>query len=341
MYNLNYGQIGGGTASEPQAKYGITGSVTYVDPIVSDVYEALQVRVAKRFSNGFQSQIAYTYSHDIGFTPSILIPQYRNYDRYTTSLDRPNAFVWSASYQLPFGQGKKYLKSGIAAQIAGGWTINGLFTHYSGIPFSITSSSASCNCPGNTQTANQILPSVSYVGSGLNGQPFFNPVAFAPVTAVGFGNAGFDTLRGPDSTNLDLNLFRDFRVTERTTIQIRADSFNITNTPHFSNPASNVSNLQLNLSRQYENVLIGQSRNVLLTGLTLEVANLRTTTHESGRSGSIGGFEESQGQEDDAAASGRRVEDERATGETPTGAIAKGRRPGGAPRTARALQPAN
>jgi Carboxypeptidase regulatory-like domain/TonB dependent receptor len=254
MYNLNYGQVGGGTASEPQAKYGITGTVTFVGPIGSDVYQSLQVRLAKHFSNGFQSQIAYTYSHDIGYTPSILIPQYRNYNYYTTALDRPNAFVWSASYELPFGRGKKYLQSGIAAQIAGGWTINGLFTHYSGIPFSITSSSASCNCPGNTQTANQILPNVSYVGSGLNGQPYFNPLAFAPVTSVGFGNAGFNTLRGPDSTNLDLNLFRDFRVTERITIQIRADSFNISNTPHFSNPASNVSNLQLNPDGSVKNL---------------------------------------------------------------------------------------
>jgi hypothetical protein len=254
MYNLNYGQIGGGTASEPQAKYGITGNVTFVDPIGSDVYQSLQVRLVKRFSNGFQSQIAYTYSHDIGYTPSILIPQYRYYNRYTTALDRPNAFVWSASYELPFGKGKKYLQSGFAAQIVGGWTVNGLFTHYSGIPFSITSSSASCNCPGNTQTANQVLHDVSQVGSGLNGQPYFNPLAFAPVTAVGFGTAGFDTLRGPDSTNLDLNIFRDFRVTERISIQIRADSFNISNTPHFANPASNVSNLQLNADGSVKNL---------------------------------------------------------------------------------------
>jgi hypothetical protein len=254
MYNENYGQLGGGTASEPQAKYGITGTVTFVDPIGEDVYESLQVKLAKRFSNGFQSQIAYTYAHDIGFTPSILIPQYRNYDRYTTALDRPQSFVWSASYQLPFGPGRKYLQSGVASQIVGGWSLNGLFTHYSGIPFSITSSSASCNCPGNTQTANQILPNVSTVGSGLSGHPYFNPLAFAPVTAVGFGNAGFDTLRGPGSTNLDLNLFRDFKVTERINIQIRADSFNISNTPHFANPASNVSNLQLNSDGSVKNL---------------------------------------------------------------------------------------
>lgn len=78
--------------------------------------------------------------------------------------------------------------------------------------------------PGNTQTANQVLPNVSVVGSGLGGQPYFNPLAFTPVTTASFGNVGFDTLRGPGSTNLDLNLFRDFRITERPKAQIRAEA---------------------------------------------------------------------------------------------------------------------
>jgi hypothetical protein len=245
-YNLNYGQLGGGTASEPLYQYGITGSATVSDPLGSDIYEAEQTTLAKRFSHGLSTRLAYTYSHDISMNTSILIPQYRNYDRYTSTLDRPNALVWAASYELPFGKDKQLLQHGAMALVAGGWTLGGIFTHYSGIPFSITSSATSCNCPGNTQTANQVLPSVTTAGSGLGGQPYFNPLAFTPVTTASFGNAGFDTLRGPGSTNLDLNIFRSFRITERVQAQIRAEAFNISNTPHFSNPASNVSNLQLN-----------------------------------------------------------------------------------------------
>jgi hypothetical protein len=245
-YNLNYGQLGGGTASEPLFKYGITGSLTYADPLDSDIYESLQTTVSKRFSHGLATRLAYTYSHDISMNTSILIPQYRNYDRYTSTLDRPNALVWSTTYELPFGKDKPYLDHGVLAQVAGGWTMGGVFTYYSGIPFSITSSATSCNCPGNTQTASQISANAGVVGSGLGGQPYFNPLAFAPVTTASFGNAGFDSLRGPGSTNLDLNIFRDFRITERIKTQIRAEAFNVSNTPHFSNPSSNVSSLQLN-----------------------------------------------------------------------------------------------
>src|SRR5262249_2815569 len=65
-------------------------------------------------------------------------------------------------------------------------------------------------------------------------------------TTVSFGNSGFDRLRGPGATNLDMNIFRDIPITERLKVQIRAESFNIANHPHFSNPGANVSNMSLN-----------------------------------------------------------------------------------------------
>jgi hypothetical protein len=253
-YNLNYGQVGGGNASEPLYKYGITGPVTIADPLGSDIYESLQTTLAKRFSYGLTMRVAYTFSHDISTDTSILIPEYRHYNRHTSSLDRPHALAWAATYELPFGRNKHLFRRGMLARLTGGWTVGGIFTRYSGTPFSITSSATSCNCPGNKQTANQIVPEVAVVGSGLGGEPYFDPLAFTPVTTATFGNAGFNTLRGPGSTNLDLNLFRDFRVTERIRAQIRAESFNITNSPHFSNPGSNVSNLQLSSEGTVKNL---------------------------------------------------------------------------------------
>ena len=256
--NINNGLLGGGAASQPLARFGITASTTEVLPLNSDVYEALQTSIRKRFARGFTTQFSYTFSKDItyqvgspagaGFptTTTILDPRYLFYDRMLSQLDRTHTVAWAATYELPFGRGKPMLQNGVLGQIVGGWTVNGLFTHYSGVPFTVTSSATSCNCPGNTQTANLILPHVEKVGNGLGGNPYFNPLAYAPVTNVAFGTSGFDQLRGPGPTNLDLNIFRDFRFTERLKLTFRAESFNIANHPHFANPGANVSNMSLN-----------------------------------------------------------------------------------------------
>jgi hypothetical protein len=120
------------------------------------------------------------------------------------------------------------------------------------LPF-VVSSSASYNCPGNSQVADQVKGNVAIVGSGVGGQPYFDPLAYAPVTGARFGTSGFDQLRGPGSNNLDMSIFRNFRITERFQTQLRAEAFNVSNTPHFANPnngstanQANVSNLQLN-----------------------------------------------------------------------------------------------
>ncbi len=253
--DLNYGQLGGGTASQPLAfvpdySTGITSPL----PWGADKYNSLQATLNKRFSTGLTLQAAYTYSKDIGMTTSILIPQYIGRDYYTTSLDRTHHVVISETYELPFGKGKSWATHGVGAAVLGGWSLNGIFNHYSGIPFTVSASAASCNCPGNSQTANQVLQNVSNVGSGVGGQAYFNPLAYAPVNNVAFGTSGFDQLRGPGNNNMDLSIFRTFKITERYSVQLRAESMNITNTPHFNNPGANVSNLQLNPDGSVKNL---------------------------------------------------------------------------------------
>ena len=114
------------------------------------------------------------------------------------------------------------------------------------LPFSVSSSGASLNATGNTQRADQVKADVATIGSGVGGQPYFDPLAFAPVTTARFGTAGYDTLRGPGYTNLDMGLFRSFAITERIKLQFRAEGINVSNTPHFANPGANVSNMSLN-----------------------------------------------------------------------------------------------
>jgi hypothetical protein len=79
------------------------------------------------------------------------------------------------------------------------------------------------------------------------GQPYFDPLAFAPVTDVRFGNSGRNILRGPGLFNLDGSVFRTFKVSERFNLQFRAECFGATNTPQFGNPGTTVSSLTKNL----------------------------------------------------------------------------------------------
>jgi len=147
-------------------------------------------------------------------------------------------------YELPFGEGRKYLSdSGVLSDIVGGWQMNAFFTARDGTPFTVTASSASLNAgSGTNQTADQIKD--PEILGGLS--PYFDVTAFRNVTEVRFGTSAYNSLRGPGVANLDLSLFRTFVLRGTRTLQVRIEALNATNTPHFSNPAANVANLQLN-----------------------------------------------------------------------------------------------
>jgi Carboxypeptidase regulatory-like domain/TonB dependent receptor len=247
--NINYGQVGGGSKSQPFSQYGITGKVSVYGPEHNsyDLYNALQTSIQKRLANGLSMQAAYTWSKDIQGGPlstGILIPQYQYLNRSLTPADRTQNFILTSTYQLPFGSNKMWVNHGIGGAILGGWSVNGIFSHVSGTPFSVGSSGASCNCPGNTQRANQVKAHVakgSVPHTAQDGSSWFDPTAFAPVTTASFGTASYYSLRGPGATNLDASVFRNFQIWERLQMQFRAESFNVTNTPHFGNPGASVS----------------------------------------------------------------------------------------------------
>ena len=78
------------------------------------------------------------------------------------------------------------------------------------------------------------------------GNSYFDPLAFARVTEVRFGNARFNSLRGPGVAQWDLGLFRRLTLSRGKTVQVRVEGFNVTNRPHFNVPGSNVSSMVRN-----------------------------------------------------------------------------------------------
>lgn len=253
----NYGQVGGGAAS--RVYYPQTGrnvSLAVVNRLGNSAYDSLQMTLERRFSDGFLINTAYTWSKCIslaGYTNSgsrvaIKIPAYYHLNRSQCSIHTPHRFTANGIWQLPFGQGKRWAQSGFAAALLGGWQLNGALMLQTGNPFTVSSSGSSLNAPENSQRADWIGGNEKprKLGGIGRGQPFYDWRQWAPVTEPRFGTAGFNTLLGPGIVNLDMGLFRQFRITERVNLQFRAEAFNFTNTPHFSNPGANISNLVLN-----------------------------------------------------------------------------------------------
>ena len=113
----------------------------------------------------------------------------------------------------------------------------------SGLPITVTDSTAGSvfgNLVGFSRAeCTGVNPaSTGSLTTRING--YFNPAAFAPPPVIGdgtgFGNCGVGNLRGPNELNFDLGVQKSFSVTEGSTLEFRAEFFNLTNTPAFGLP---------------------------------------------------------------------------------------------------------
>ncbi|HUS06560.1 MAG TPA: TonB-dependent receptor [Bryobacteraceae bacterium] len=245
--NLNAGSPGGGTAGRALfARTGRTADIRSMAPFNTANYNSLQVQGTKRLGAGSSVGVAYTWSKSINYADNNdsgltwnWVPMYAR-NRAVAGFDRTHNFQLYGAYELPLGRGKKFASSRLSSLLVGGWQANWLFSALTGTPFTVTSAGTSVDAPGNTQTADQVLPTVAIPGGIGRGSSYFDPNAFAPVTAPRFGNSGRNILRGPGLMNLDASIFRNFDLSERFRMQFRAESFNVTNTPAFNNPGAMV-----------------------------------------------------------------------------------------------------
>jgi hypothetical protein len=252
----NWSPIGGGSAGRQLfQEYGRTAATLLVAPLGNSHYNGLQTSLNRRFRNGFQFNVNYTLSRAIGIAgapnsdnqPRVRIPDYYYLNTAISDIDRTHVMNVRSIAELPFGTGRHWLnEGGLLSAIVGGWQLNNVLSFRSGRPFSVTASGTSLNSPGSTQMADQIKDDVEILGGVGRGNSYFDPFAFAPVTEARFGNAGFNTLRGPGVAQWDLGLFRQINLSGRKNVQVRVEAFNLTNRPQFNNPGSNRSSLQLN-----------------------------------------------------------------------------------------------
>jgi hypothetical protein len=271
--NINANQAPGQTAAQEPMKvlYGITAGITSEIPDGTAHYNALQAQAKKRFAGDSSVAMNYTWSRAINdygdqsdgesgvFTNMRGSEAYWHLNRGVAGFDRTHNVQIFGNYMLPFGKGQAFLQNGPAGYILGGWSMSGALSLESGVPFTVTGSGGSLgpSTSGSSQFADVISTSNMILGGHDANHPYFYPANFqdpsvtqkaasgsscstSNLTVCRFGTAGLHSLRGPGLINPSLSVARTFTFTERFGMVLRAEAFNLTNTPQFSNPASSV-----------------------------------------------------------------------------------------------------
>ena len=199
-------------------------------------YHSLQLRLEKRFSQGFSMMYGYNFNNQ---KDQIF---YDNVDSYIQNwtwqkTDREqHRMTFAGTWDVPFGRGRTYLATAhpVVDGILGGWILSSLVEWNSG-------------------------PFLRFGGMLANG----DPVLDNPTPAKWFDTSVFDKLpaytrrtnplqydglTGPGRFNMDLSVTKDFNLTERIKFVLRADFFNFPNNMTWANPNTSVTNSQFGMS---------------------------------------------------------------------------------------------
>jgi hypothetical protein len=231
----------------------VTG-ITYYINAFSSTYNSLQVKVEKRLSHGLQFLATYTFSKSIdnksgspvtgggdsNSSDFVQDPFNWNADRALSSFNVRSKFVTAFNYNLPFGRsqaiGGQWNRAVDA--LLGGWQANGILTLQSGLPFSVlATSNADCGCSSGSLRA-ELIGNPFPAGFHQNINQWFDPAAFSDPPLEQYGSSGRNIIPGPGLVDLDLSLFKKFKLDDKRMFQLRGEYFNILNHPNFLYPTS-------------------------------------------------------------------------------------------------------
>ena len=156
-----------------------------------------------------------------------------------TYFDAKHNLTLSFVYDTPFGRKKRYGANWnpVIDGILGGWQLGGIYTWHTGFPLTIKMSGDPSGTGARSFRPNVVgTPNDPHqIGPGLL---FLDPTPYSAPTARTFGNAGVGIVPGPGMSRFDFSLHKKFNVTESKWFELRAEAFNLTNSPIFLSPAS-------------------------------------------------------------------------------------------------------
>jgi hypothetical protein len=223
----------------------------YRNNVGNTIYRGLTAKLEQRFARGLSYLVSYTRSQlkddaSSVFDASILtgpvasFPVADSFDRrrerdYSTG-DIPHVLVTSAVWELPMGSGRARQGHGVVGALANDWTVSTIVTLQSGLPVAVTQTTNFNAFAGfGTQRPNLVgdpeLPS-----DQRSTAQWFSTAAFAVAPQFTLGSASRNPVRGPAFRNVDLALSRRVPVNAKATLEVRAEAFNLLNTPPLGNP---------------------------------------------------------------------------------------------------------
>ena len=228
-------------------------NVEQIESGAASIYHSLQTRLQCRLRGGLTGLFSYTWSKSIDNASAFFAssgdanyPQDSNNmaaERGLSSFDLRHRFAGSFAYDLPFGRGRSIggAADGLAGGIISGWQMNGVLVFQSGPPFTVA-------LPGEFDNSNTGIANLGFgagdrpnvagnpVLSNPDAQRWFDTQAFALPAFGTFGNAGRNILSGPPLRNMNVSLLKDTPLGGGTTLQFRAEFFNLANTPNLGLP---------------------------------------------------------------------------------------------------------
>jgi hypothetical protein len=225
-YNLNQPPPGPGPV-QPRRPFPDYTTITWTDGTGIAKYEALESKYEERLTKGLSLLAAYTFSKALDNTQDGVPnqnPADRDADYGLSNFDRRHRFVLSLIYKLPFHN-----------IVLRNWQFATITTATTGMP--VTPLLGIDNA--NVGTTNNQRPNVN--GNPNSGAPhtpqeWFNTSVFSIPAPYTFGNAGRSVIEGPGLFAMNANVARVFRLTERLSLEVRAEVFNMTNHANFMLP---------------------------------------------------------------------------------------------------------
>jgi carboxypeptidase family protein/TonB-dependent receptor-like protein len=220
-------------------------------------YNALQIKLERRFTNGFYLLNSFTWSKAIDNAAGHLEATFGDNsrgniqnlagDKGLSNYDQPVNNTSSLVYDLPFGKGRKYASgvNAIGESVIGGWRLTLINTLSSGLPANLTYGPQSAVQVGSSLTyrPDQLISDLYTPESQRDPSNYLNINGVAiPSGSRPFGNAGRNTVRGPNFWQSDLGLHKSFPVfRESTSLEFRMEAFNLFNRTNFMVPNTNAS----------------------------------------------------------------------------------------------------